>query len=164
MIVVHMYELNTTATCVLSSLPPCHYIHVGACECACTCANSVYKNPGTCDNIHYKYIHGTHRDCSTIQKGDRTYFQVTVVLLTAQIHQGIRLSPLKVLVSLVFRPASNLLLRLLHICNNATFALLHSKPLYDQRDLNKLRERDVSIVHISLRERAGHGQGKLRGD
>lgn len=47
MIVVHMYELNTTATCVLSSLPPCHYIHVGACECACTCANSVYKNSGT---------------------------------------------------------------------------------------------------------------------
>lgn len=55
------------------------------------------------------------------------FFQVTVVLLTAQIHQGIRLSPLKVLVSLVFRPASNLLLRLLRICNNAMFAVLHLK-------------------------------------
>lgn len=164
MIVVRMYELNTTATCVLSSLPPCHYIHVGACECACTCANSVYKNPGTYVIIYIINIYMEHIETVARQKGDRTYFQVTVVLLTAQIHQGIRLSPLKVLVSLVFRPASNLLLRLLHICNNATFALLHSKPLYDQRDLNKLRERDVSIVHISLRERAGHGQGKLRGN
>lgn len=94
------------------------------------------------DNIHknvrylyVKYVHGTHiyiyvnRDCCTRQKGERIErnFQVTVVLLTAQIHQGIRLSPLKVLVSLVFRPASNLLLRLLRICNNATYASLHSK-------------------------------------
>lgn len=51
-----------------------------------------------------------------------------LVLLTTQIHQGIRFSSLKVLVSRVFRPASNLLLRLLHICNNATFTLLHLTP------------------------------------
>lgn len=54
-------------------------------------------------------------------------YSKSLVLLTTQIHQGIRLSSLKVLVTRVFRPASNLLLRLLHICNNATFTLLHSK-------------------------------------
>lgn len=80
------------------------------------------------------YTRDTLRLLHEIEGRERTYFQVTVVLLTAQIHQRIRLSPLKVLVSLVFRPASNLLLRLLHICNNATFASLHSKTMYDQRD------------------------------
>lgn len=72
-----------------------------------------------------------------------------MVLLTAQIHQGIRLSPLKVLVSLVFRPASNLLLRLLHICNNATFALLHSKRHVRSERLNKLRERCLNRAHLT---------------
>lgn len=71
------------------------------------------------------------------------------MLLTAQIHQGIRLSPLKVLVSLVFRPASNLLLRLLHICNNATFALLHSKRHVRSERLNKLRERCLNRAHLT---------------
>lgn len=90
------------------------------------------------DNIHIIiYTWDTLRLLHDIEGRDRTYFQVTVVLLTAQIHQGIRLSPLKVLVSLVFRPASNLLLRLLRICNNAMFALLHSK-----RHVSDQKERD----------------------
>lgn len=84
-----------------------------------------------------------------IEGRDRTYFQVTVVLLTAQIHQGIRLSPLKVLVSLVFRPASNLLLRLLRICNNAMFALLHSKRhVRSERERLNKGKSDASIVRI----------------
>lgn len=85
-----------------------------------------------------------------------------MVLLTAQIHQGIRLSPLKVLVSLVFRPASNLLLRLLHICNNATFALLHSKRHVRSERLNKLRERCLNRAHLT-EGASGRGQGRLRG-
>jgi len=85
-----------------------------------------------------------------------------VVLLTAQIHQGIRLSPLKVLVSLVFRPASNLLLRLLHICNNATFALLHSKRHVRSEKLNKLRERCLNRAHL-IGGASGRGQGRFRG-
>lgn len=85
-----------------------------------------------------------------------------MVLLTAQIHQGIRLSPLKVLVSLVFRPASNLLLRLLHICNNATFALLHSKRHVRSERLNKLRERCLNRAHLT-EGASGRGQGGLRG-
>lgn len=63
MIVVRVYEsLSTTATCVLSSLPPCHYVHVGACECACMCAILSTKISGRCDNIYIRniYIHGTH--------------------------------------------------------------------------------------------------------
>jgi len=85
-----------------------------------------------------------------------------VVLLTAQIHQGIRLSPLKVLVSLVFRPASNLLLRLLHICNNATFALLHSKRHVRSEKLNKLRERCLNRAHL-IGGASGRRQGRFRG-
>lgn len=84
------------------------------------------------------------------------------MLLTAQIHQGIRLSPLKVLVSLVFRPASNLLLRLLHICNNATFALLHSKRHVRSERLNRLRERCLNRAHLT-EGASGRGQGRLRG-
>lgn len=57
-------------------------------------------------------------------------YSKSLVLLTTQIHQGIRFSSLKVLVSRVFRPASNLLLRLLHIWNNATFTLLHLNAMY----------------------------------
>lgn len=84
------------------------------------------------------------------------------MLLTAQIHQGIRLSPLKVLVSLVFRPASNLLLRLLHICNNATFALLHSKRHVRSERLNKLRERCLNRAHL-IQGASGREQGRLLG-
>lgn len=100
-----------------------------------------------------------------IEGRDRTYFQVTVVLLTAQIHQGIRLSPLKVLVSLVFRPASNLLLRLLRICNNAMFALLHSKRHVrsERKRLNKLGKSDASIVRIMRKGGEGKRAGKERG-
>lgn len=63
MIVVRMYEsLSTTATCVPSSLPPCHYVHVGACECACMCATLSTKILGEqCDNIYIvKYIYTGH--------------------------------------------------------------------------------------------------------
>lgn len=36
MIVVRMYEsLSTIATCVLSSLPPCHYVHVSVSARVC---------------------------------------------------------------------------------------------------------------------------------
>lgn len=59
-----------------------------------------------------------HKKGVNVFRGLNVCFQVTVVLLTAQIHQGTRLSSLKVLVTRIFRPASNLLLRFLRIWNN----------------------------------------------
>jgi len=62
MIVVRMYEsLSTTATCVFSSLPPCHYVNVSVSARVCVLLG-LQKISGRCD-IHiviYIYIHGIH--------------------------------------------------------------------------------------------------------
>lgn len=142
--------LGTTVTCALQT---CRH-HATTYTCVRVSARECYfayekRRDGVIITYTYTYcniyIHGNtlrERLLHDIEGRDRTYFQVTVVLLTAQIHQGIRLSPLKVLVSLVFRPASNLLLRLLRICNNAMFALLHSKRHVrsERKRLNKLEK------------------------
>lgn len=91
MVVVRVYEsLSTTATCVLSSLPPCHYVHVGACECACMCAILSTKISGRCDNIYILEIYIYTGHIETVARYRREIERISKSLWCFLPHKFIR--------------------------------------------------------------------------